>query len=169
MIITPKTKIYDLLEAHPEVEDELIRMVPAFSKLKNPLLRRTIGKVTSLQQAAIVGNVPLENIISCLREVLGENAVQDGEERENRFSEKPTWLEEEKIRKTLDARPLLAQGDHPVDVVNRECNKLEQGEIFELLTDFIPVPLIEMIEKKGFRSYYTIDDNQYLCKTYFIK
>ena len=30
LIITPKTKVYDLLEAYPDLEDVLIGYVPAF-------------------------------------------------------------------------------------------------------------------------------------------
>ncbi len=50
LIITPKTKIYDLLEAYPELEDLLISMAPEFVKLKNPLLRKTIAKVANISQ-----------------------------------------------------------------------------------------------------------------------
>jgi len=32
LIITPKTKIYDLLEAYPELEDTLISSAPEFKK-----------------------------------------------------------------------------------------------------------------------------------------
>ena len=43
LIVTPKTKIFDLLEAYPELEDLLISMAPEFVKLKNPLLRKTFA------------------------------------------------------------------------------------------------------------------------------
>ena len=53
--ITPKTKVLELIEAFPQLEDVLIDYVPAFEKLKNPVLRWTVGRITSLQQAAAVG------------------------------------------------------------------------------------------------------------------
>jgi hypothetical protein len=61
LMITPETKIYDLLEAYPQLENKLITIAPVFSKLKNPVLRRTITRVTALKQAAIVGNVSLNS------------------------------------------------------------------------------------------------------------
>ena len=42
--ITPKTKVLELIEAYPHLEEVLIKHVPAFSKLKNPLLRENSCK-----------------------------------------------------------------------------------------------------------------------------
>ncbi|MFH1755446.1 MAG: DUF1858 domain-containing protein, partial [Candidatus Latescibacterota bacterium] len=53
--ITPDMKVSALLEAYPELEDVLIGIAPAFKKLRNPVLRRTVAKLTSLRQAAQVG------------------------------------------------------------------------------------------------------------------
>lgn len=47
LIINPKTKVLELLEAYPELEPKLIEVVPSFNKLKNPLLRRTIARITN--------------------------------------------------------------------------------------------------------------------------
>ena len=41
LIITPKTKVLQLIEAYPELEEVLISKVPAFEKLRNPLLKNT--------------------------------------------------------------------------------------------------------------------------------
>ena len=55
LIITPKTKIYDLFEGYPQLEDILIGSAPEFKKLKNPVLRKTITSITNIGQAAIIG------------------------------------------------------------------------------------------------------------------
>ena len=67
VIITPETKIYDLLENYPALENKLIEIAPVFSQLKNPLLRRIIAKITSIKQAALVGNVSLNHLVNELR------------------------------------------------------------------------------------------------------
>ena len=72
VIITPETKIYDLLENYPALENKLIEIAPVFSKLKNPVLRRTIAKVTSIKQAALVGNVSLNHLVNELRKEVGQ-------------------------------------------------------------------------------------------------
>lgn len=42
--ITPETRVGELLDAYPQLEEALIRMAPAFAKPKNPLLRRTVAR-----------------------------------------------------------------------------------------------------------------------------
>ncbi|MBK6282766.1 MAG: DUF1858 domain-containing protein [Draconibacterium sp.] len=39
-IITPKTKVLELIETYPELENVLVEYAPAFKNLKNPILRR---------------------------------------------------------------------------------------------------------------------------------
>ena len=53
--ISPKTKVGELLDAYPELEQLLMAMSPAFEKLKNPVLRRTVAKVATLQQISVAG------------------------------------------------------------------------------------------------------------------
>lgn len=65
----------------------------------------------------------------------------------------PDWLKTENIKITLDARPLLAQGIHPLDQVQKECNALQAGEIFEIITPFPPAPMIEKMSAAGFETY----------------
>ena len=52
LVITPKTKVMQLLDAYPALESLLIETIPAFEKLRNPVLRKTVARITSLQQAA---------------------------------------------------------------------------------------------------------------------
>ena len=40
LIISPQTKVGELLDAYPELEKVLFELSPAFSKLKNPILRK---------------------------------------------------------------------------------------------------------------------------------
>ncbi|MBR9976721.1 MAG: DUF1858 domain-containing protein [Bacteroidetes bacterium] len=70
--ITPQTKVAELLEAHPQLEDVLIDMAPAFRKLKTPLLRRTIARVATLRQAAMTGDLPVSDVVGRLREAVGQ-------------------------------------------------------------------------------------------------
>jgi TusA-related sulfurtransferase len=62
----------------------------------------------------------------------------------------PDWLQKEKIKITLDARPMLAQGLHPLEQVQKECAELQPGEIFEIITPFPPSPMIEKMVAEGF-------------------
>ena len=72
--------------------------------------------------------------------------------------QKPTWLDKEKIKITLDARPILASGEHPLERVLREADSLNPGEIYEIITPFPPMPMIEKLTALGFENYSETDD-----------
>ena len=54
--ITAGTKVAALLSEHPELEDLLISMSPAFIKLRNPVLRRSVARIATLREATAVGS-----------------------------------------------------------------------------------------------------------------
>ncbi len=153
LIITPRTKVYELLQAYPELEDVLIEIAPVFKKLKNPVLRRTIARVTTLQQAAQVGDVPVHTIVNTLRQKVGQDNLEGLEAGTAGHTEKPAWLNEARITKRLDARPIIEQGGHPLGEVLTGVGDLKTGEIFELITPFMPAPLIERVVAQGFDNW----------------
>ena len=54
--ISGGTKVAALLSEHPELEDLLISMSPAFIKLRNPVLRRSVARIATLREATAVGS-----------------------------------------------------------------------------------------------------------------
>jgi uncharacterized protein (DUF2249 family) len=82
--------------------------------------------------------------------------------------EKPIWLDKANIKITLDARPILASGEHPIERVMREAGDLNPGEIYEIITPFHPMPMIEKLNAKGFENYSETDDAG-LYHTCFLK
>ena len=61
LIISPKTKVGELLDAYPQLESVLFDLSPAFAKLKNPILRKTVARIATLQQAAAVGGLKTDD------------------------------------------------------------------------------------------------------------
>jgi len=151
--IAPQTIVADLLNAYPELEDKLIEIAPVFKKLKNPVLRKTIAKVTSLKQAATIGNVALPTLINELRKVVGQELLVKSEEQSSAIVEKPGWVIEENIKLTYDAREDLENGVHPVSKVVKDIETISGDEIYLLITPFIPLPLIDIVNKKGFAAH----------------
>jgi hypothetical protein len=66
MEITAKTKIDVLLKQYPFLEDFLITLSPKFKGLKNPIMRKTMGKVASLEMAASISGLKLDSLIASL-------------------------------------------------------------------------------------------------------
>ena len=61
--ITPKTTIYTLLKEYPFLLDFLAGYHPEFKKLTNPVLRRTMGRMATMDTVAELGGVPLNVLI----------------------------------------------------------------------------------------------------------
>jgi hypothetical protein len=142
LIITPKTKVLHLIEAYPQLEDVLIKYVPAFSKLKNPLLRRTVEKIATLQQAASIGNVKTGDLINLLRKEVGQELLNSTDDTLYN-TKKPAWYYEALIEKEFDIREMLAAGEQPVNQVISDLNHLTAGRIYKLSSPFLPSPLID--------------------------
>jgi len=149
--ITPRMKVFELLKFYPEIEADLIGLVPEFKKLQNPILRKTITRVTSLEQAAKVGNISVEKLINFLREKAGQETLEINEKVET--GDIPQWFTSGKISNVLDVRPVIEAGDHPIALVLQEVDKLQSGEILEVITPFYPAPLIDTIVNRGYEVY----------------
>lgn len=164
LIITPKTKIFDLLEAYPQLEDVLIASAPPFKKLRNPVLRKTVAKITSLSQAAIIGGLKVEELINTLRTEVGQKTSDTIEvEHGSYIKERPDWFNENEVAETIDIREMLNAGEQPVHEVLSAVKKLEFNKILKVIAPFIPAPLIDKslslnyqhwLDKKGEEEYW---------------
>lgn len=148
LIITPKTKVLELIEAYPQLEDILIEIAPAFKKLKNPVLRKTVAKIATLQQAASIGNVKTEELINRLRKEVGQEIVE-GETSTNYNYRKPEWFSESKIKNQLNASEMLAAGEQPVNQVMADLKNLEPERIYMLKAPFLTAPIIDKASSLG--------------------
>jgi len=77
--IGPQTRVGTLLEQYPFLQEILADYSPEFRRLRNPLLRRTFGRVTSLAAAARLGKVEvkplLQTIAAAIRERTGKEVI----------------------------------------------------------------------------------------------
>ena len=62
LTITPKTTIHTLLKEYPFLLDFLADYHPEFKKLTNPVLRRTVGRMATLDTVAEQADVPLNRL-----------------------------------------------------------------------------------------------------------
>ena len=144
LIITPKTKIYDLLEAYPELEEILIASAPEFKKLKNPVLRKTIARITNISQAAIIGNLNVDELVNRLRERVGQGSLEQLDESGTKYvTTCPGWFRREAVVQTIDIREMLNRDEQPVHEVLAAIKRLSKNEILEIIVPFIPAPLLD--------------------------
>jgi hypothetical protein len=154
LIITPKTKIYDLLEAYPQLEETLIGLAPEFKKLKNPVLRKTIARITNIGQAAIVGGLNVEKMVNALREKAGQGNISIIDESGTKYvTVCPGWFKSESVAQTIDIRDMLNRGEQPVHEVLAALKKLGENEILEVVAPFVPAPLLDKSLSLGYKHW----------------
>lgn len=169
LIITPKTKISDLLDAYPHLEDLLIEMAPPFKKLKNPVLRKTIARITTISQAATIGNLNVEELVNKLRGEVGQNLADVEPDGGVTFNlQQPGWFDNSKVVEEIDTRDMLHAGEQPVHVVLAGVKKLKQGEILKVIAPFLPAPLIEKASSLG-AGHWVNRINDELFEIYFVE
>jgi hypothetical protein len=79
---------------------------------------------------------------------------------------RPSWAALSAATRTLDARPIIAAGEHPAGQVMALLASLREGEVLQLLTPFIPEPLIARVRAAGFLSH-TVVEEAGLARTFF--
>ncbi|UCC61454.1 MAG: DUF2249 domain-containing protein [Anaerolineae bacterium] len=159
--IRPDTRIGDLLKQHPQLLDVLADYAPAFARLRHPLLRRTVGRMATLAQAASLGSVDLAALLRTLRQAVGEpepppDELPIGAARlplSAASPEPPAWLDESQIAARFDARPLHAGGKNPLAPILKAAGDVREGHIFYLHNTFEPLPLYELLAGQGFTPW----------------
>jgi len=169
LIITPKTKIYDLLEAYPELEQILIASAPEFKKLKNPVLRKTIARITNISQAATIGNLKVEELVNKLREKAGQGSLEQLDDSGAKYvTICPEWFRREAVAQKIDIREMLNRDEQPVHEVLSAIKKLNENEILEIIAPFIPAPLLDKTLSLNYKHWLDKkSDSEY--RVYFSK
>lgn len=148
------TKVADLLQTYPQLEGMLITLSPIFAKLRNPVLRRTVAKMATLQQAATIAAISPSLLIQKLREEAGLPTINVGLSDDGDIQEiKPSWFDSCKIVIILDARPIIEAGKSPMQKILELASKQEKGSIMNVIVPFRPVPIIDILKSKGFKVW----------------
>src|SRR5512134_3753823 len=75
MQITSQSKLFDVLEAYPFLEAQIVNIAPPFQNLKNPVLRRTVGKIATLEKVAQIGGMDVGKLVNTLRRAVGQEEL----------------------------------------------------------------------------------------------
>ena len=160
MEITSQSKLLDVLEAHPQLEEQIIHIAPPFRNLKNPVLRRTVGKLATLEQVARIGGMDAGKLVNTLRRAVGQDEL--GDETTTPLvvevpaaADDPDWMGSNP-QFTLDGAALLKHGEVPLGKVNELLGQLNPGGFILLVTDFEPSPILEAMQKQNRRVHHKV-------------
>lgn len=154
LVISPKTKVGELLDTFPQLEDVLLELSPSFAKLKNPILRKTVARVASLQQAAIIGGLKVDELVNRLRKEVGQDIYSgDTENTQYLAVTPPDWFNKTQVIRHFNASPIINSGGSPMAEILTLAKELQADKILEIKTPFVPAPIIDMLKDQGFKSF----------------
>ena len=155
-LITPTMKVAELLERWPALEDLLVAQAPAFKRLRNPVLRRTVARVATLEQAAGIAGLGVRDLVAVLRRAVGQ-PVDAGDAPSDRAGvadgPPPDWLVLDRVSRVIDANALLDQGAVPLTAVVEAARALAQHDILDVTVAFRPIPLMDSLARQGYRCH----------------
>lgn len=167
--INANTKIAHLLKAHPEALEAIISIDSKFNKLRNPLLRKVLAGRTSISMASKMAGCKVDDFFNKLKPLgfeIDVDTLPIIEEKKNLPAFISSLTKNQII--DFDVRELLASGKDPLTLILDKVKSVQAGEALKVINTFEPVPLIKMLEKKGFDVYADIISND-LVETYFFK
>lgn len=161
MEITAKTKLNDLLNTYPQLEEQIIQAAPAFKNLKNPILRRTVGKMATIEKVVQIGGLDLTTFINLLRRQVGQPELvppdlQIPAVEDRPITAEPDWIKGE-AQFVVDGKEILATGGVPLNRINELLPQLEPGRFLLLVTDFEPVPMIDAVKLQKRKFFHKVD------------
>lgn len=169
MVINANTKIAAILKEHPDALEAIISISPKFEKLRNPLLRKLMAGRASISMASTLSGCSINDFFLKLKPLGFEidSATIPLKDAKKNLPDFFTSLKKDQIV-DLDVRPILASGTDPLNIILEKIKNIQAGQTLRIINTFEPIPLINMLEKKGFVTYTdTIDAN--LVETYFHK
>lgn len=154
LIISPQTKVGELLNEYPGLEPLLLTLAPAFAALKNPVLRRTVGRVATLSQAAVVGGIKVDELVNRLRAEVGQGDTGGNTEDATYLTEvPPSWFKEDDVADRYDATPVINNGGSPMAEILHRAGSLDSDKILEITSPFVPAPILDILKEKGFKAF----------------
>ncbi len=148
-------KISEVLKRYPALLDVLVDLSPAFSRLRNPMLRKVQTRLVTVQQAAGIAGLDPRELVRTLNLAAGITppGVESDDESTPREQERPAWAVAATVARELDVREMLANGQEPFRLITGTAREVGSGEAFALMTSFEPLPLYDALAKQGFSHW----------------
>jgi len=138
MDIDARMKIDDLLKKYPFLLDFLAGLSPRFARLKSPIMRKTIGRVATLQQVADFGGMALPELLQKVQAEIKRVAKEEVTIETGVASPEPIGTKEARQEVLKDIIQELHHGGNLED---------QKRRFAELIKDIRPTEISEMEQK----------------------
>jgi len=159
MQITQDTRVSDLLNAHPEAVEVLAEFHSHFARLRNRVLRKIMAPRVTVAQAARMAEVDVGAMLTVLRRATGQAPppfCAGGMPLQTSApaapsSARPPFLDQFNGDRLVivDVREDIRRGHEPFAKIMTSAKSLQPGQALLLRNVFEPVPLYQVLEKRG--------------------
>jgi len=154
MNLTPDTNIDKLLAQYPFLQDFLPQVSEKFKALKNPVMRKTVGKVATIGNAAMIGGIEVDVLLSKIATEIQKHAGEDKpvpEKADGGAAASPTSGDrQEKLKEIIRD---LHNGQSP-DVLKERFKSVIQG---------VSAPEVAKMEQALIREGMPAEEIKRLC------
>lgn len=154
-MIRKDDRVASVLARDPGLLEVFVQASPAFERLRNPVMRRTMARLVTVEQAARIANIDTDAFLAKLNHQSGASPMVEAGS-----SDAPTNIAPEGLLSTpssriedLDVREDLRRGIEPFTTILSAVRSVGPDQVFRLRAIFEPVPLYGVLAKQGFAHY----------------
>jgi uncharacterized protein (DUF2249 family) len=153
--VTPADRVSDVLARDEALVEVFVRHGPHFEKLRNAATRRIMARLVTVAQAARMAAVPVDALVRDLNAALRIGTTAETSTSSHAMDEwsadSPTHHPASLHEVELDLREEMRSGREPFSRIMTAVASLEPSDVLLLRTIFEPVPLFDLLAKRGFR------------------
>lgn len=151
--------VHQVLQRYPHLLETLVTLSPAFTKLRNPLVRSVQSRLVTVAQAARVAQLDPADLVRQLNAAAGLPEAAEPVAPEvghgaiagaGAETSPPEAFARAAVAATVDARPLIARGEEPFRTIMAAAVQTPVGQVLRLIAPFEPVPLYDVLGQRGF-------------------
>lgn len=149
-------RISAVLARDERMLEVLLGASPSFGHLRNPLVRKTMAKLATVEQAARVAGIDAEDLLARLNAALEGELVREPARRvAAREAEVPPTVARARKEAIVecDVREDLRAGREPFRRILAAARQVGDGEVLRLRAIFEPAPLYSVLGRQGFHHF----------------
>ena len=153
--VAPTDRVSDVLARDESLVDVFVRRSPHFAKLRNRAMRRVMGRVVTIEQAARIAGIPAGMLVRDLNDALGiadpaTEAAEPCAAPVARASGDAALVHPPNAPVVeVDIREDLRAGREPFSKIMAAVGALGESEVLRLRAIFEPAPLFTVLAKRG--------------------
>jgi uncharacterized protein (DUF2249 family) len=155
--VSATDRVNDVLSRDEALVEIFVRHSPHFTKLRNRTMRKVMGRLVTVEDAARIAAIPIDALLNDLNTALGI-AVPAGSGARGRGAATPAEPPPTPPRPMnapvveLDVRDDLRHGREPFARIMSAVGALGDDEVLRVRAIFHPAPLLSVLAKRGFAN-----------------